>query len=194
MLTFLLRSAALGVGLAMDAFSVSLVDGLRAPDMGRRGRARVAGTFAFFQWLMPMAGWLCVRTVLALFRSMRQAIPWMAASILCALGARMIWEGISGREETATEPGRSALLLQGIATSIDALSAGFTLADYGCRAAMAASLVIASVTFVLCDVGVRAGRRFGTRLAGRAGILGGAILIAVGARICANGILSAGTV
>lgn len=186
--TFLLDSAALGVGLGMDAFSVSVANGLRRADMTRRRVLTMAGVFALFQWLMPMLGWLCVRTMLALFRAMRPFIPWMALGILTILGARMMWEGIVGGEaEAAGEPGIGTLLAQGVATSVDAMSVGFTLAGWGFRRAMAASMVIGGVTFALCAAGAGLGRRFGARLAGRAGIVGGAILILIGLEIWSEG-------
>jgi putative Mn2+ efflux pump MntP len=82
------------------------------------------------------------------------------------------------------------LVLQGIATSIDALSVGFTIADYTWPFALVEALIIGVVTFGLCMVGLRLGKRFGTRLAGKASILGGVILIAIGIEIFLKGILS----
>ena len=76
-----------------------------------------------------------------------------------------------------------ALIVQGIATSIDALSVGFTIADYNLGAALLAVLLIAVVTFVICLFGVELGKKVGTRLSGKAGILGGVILIFIGLQI-----------
>lgn len=186
---FLFSSAVLGAGLAMDAFSVSMANGLRDPDMGRRGRLRIAVTFALFQCLMPMLGWTCVRTVLALFSAMRRHVPWIAAGVLAIVGGNMVREGLAGRAgEESAGIGWGALALQGVATSIDALSAGFTIAEYGACDALAASLIISAVTFWMCLAGVSLGRRFGTRFSGKADALGGAILIAVGLKIFLQGI------
>ena len=79
--------------------------------------------------------------------------------------------------------------MQGVATSIDALSVGFTIAEYRTAQALAACLIIGGVTFVICIVGLRLGRRFGTRLAGKASVLGGVILIGIGIEIFVTGII-----
>ena len=189
---FFVNSALLGVGLAMDAFSVSLANGLNAPRMGRGQMLRIAGTFAFFQFVMPLAGWLCVRTVAQAFEAFRRAIPWIALALLGWIGGKMLVEGIAHRGGDARgqgAPGTAALLMQGVATSIDALSVGFTIADYGWAQALAASAVIAAVTLLICIGGLLIGRRFGTRLAGRASMLGGAILIFIGLEIFVKSLL-----
>lgn len=183
-LSFFLNSALLGVGLAMDAFSVSLANGLNDPAMRRRKMALIAGTFAFFQFLMPMIGWLCVRTVAQAFAAFQRAIPWIALALLGFIGGKMLYEGLTqkGGDESGGVGG-GALLMQGVATSIDALSVGFTIEQYGWQQALAASTIIAAVTFAICVGGLLIGRRFGTKLAGKASILGGAILIAIGIEI-----------
>ena len=81
-----------------------------------------------------------------------------------------------------------ALLMQGIATSIDALSVGFTISEYGWLMALAASLIIAVVTFFICMAGLRIGKKFGTQLSGKANILGGIILICIGLEIFISGV------
>ena len=183
---FFANSALLGVGLAMDAFSVSLANGLRDPGMGRRRMALIAGTFAFFQFLMPVAGWLCVRTVASAFAAFQKAVPWIALGLLGYIGGKMLYEGSTHRESAAEEAetlGGGTLLMQGVATSIDALSVGFTIERYGPAQALAASTVIAAVTLAICLAGLRIGRRFGMKLAGRATLLGGAILVLIGVEI-----------
>ena len=80
------------------------------------------------------------------------------------------------------------MLLQGVATSIDALSVGFTIADYDALSALVCALVIAAVTLVICTGGILIGKTFGTRLAGKASILGGVILIAIGLEIWITGV------
>ena len=181
---FIGNSALLGVGLAMDAFSVSMANGLANPGMRRLERLRIAGTFAFFQFLMPMIGWVCVHTVAESFQAFQRMIPWIALGLLGWIGGKMLWEGLRGEApEEGTQLGHGTLLTQGVATSIDALSVGFTIAEYNLREAFAASMIIAAVTLAICIAGVHIGRRFGTRFAGKASILGGIILIAIGLEI-----------
>ena len=187
---FLFNSILLGVGLAMDAFSVSLANGLNEPSMSKRRACAIAGTFAFFQFLMPVLGWVCVHTLVERFAAFDRFVPWIALALLAYIGGTMLRDGIrGGKEEETSGVGVLALLLQGVATSIDALSVGFTIADYGAREAFVCALIIAVVTFAICLGGLRIGRTFGTRLAGRAGILGGAILIFIGLEIFVKGVV-----
>ncbi len=191
---FVANSLLLGVGLAMDAFSVSLADVLSEPDMSRGNRCAVAGVFAFFQALMPMTGWFFVRTAVRTFSAVERFIPWIALALLTFLGGKMILEARRAGTAPDDEPapvriGFGALMSQGVATSIDALSVGFTVSGYDWRMALAASLIIAAVTFALCAAGVLLGRRFGTRLAGKAQWLGGSILIAIGIEILITGLV-----
>ncbi|MBQ7974505.1 MAG: manganese efflux pump [Clostridia bacterium] len=188
---FFVKNILLGVGLAMDAFSVSLANGLNEPCMKKRKLCAIAGVFAFFQALMPMLGWICVHTVVQHFKAFEAFIPWIALALLGYIGGKMLLEGIKNIDECpCSKPGVgiAALILQGIATSIDALSVGFAIADYEWLSAFAASLIIAAVTFVICAAGVVIGKGAGTKLSGKAGILGGAILIFIGIEIFLTGI------
>ena len=188
-IVFIINSILLGVGLAMDAFSVSLANGLHEPDMGRWRMSAIAGVFAFFQFLMPMVGWVCVRTVSQHFTAFSRFIPYIALALLAFIGGQMLLEGIRGGEgEEAPAVGLAALLVQGVATSIDALSVGFTIAGYGAVMALVCCLIIAAVTFVICVGGLLLGKTFGTRLAGKASILGGVILILIGLEIFITGV------
>lgn len=189
--TFFFNSVLLGVGLAMDAFSVSLANGLNEPGMSRRRMLGIAGVFALFQALMPMTGWVCVHTIVQLFQSFEKLIPWIALALLGFIGGKMLIDGLKGggEEEQTTRLGLGALLVQGVATSIDALSVGFTIADYNWLMALVCSAIIAAVTLLICLGGLVLGRRFGTRLAGRAQILGGAILIFIGVEIFVSSLL-----
>ena len=189
MTAFILNSVLLGVGLAMDAFSVSMANGLATPDMSRGWRWAIPATFAGFQFIMPMTGWFCVRTIAEAFSAFQRAIPWIAFSLLGFIGGKMILEGLRGGDaEAVTALTPATLGMQGIATSMDALSVGFTISEYRAAAALFASLIIAAVTFVLCAAGLRIGRHFGDRLAGKASILGGVILIGIGIEIFLGGI------
>ncbi len=188
--SFFFNSILLGVGLAMDAFSVSLANGLNEPGMKRGKLCGIAGVFAFFQALMPMLGWVCVHTIVQYFQAFERLIPWIALLLLGFIGGKMLIEGIRGDEaEEKAGVGFAALLVQGVATSIDALSVGFTIADYMLPEALLAALLIASVTFVICTAGLVIGRKAGTRLAGKAGILGGSILIFIGLEIFLSSML-----
>ena len=187
-LIFFLNSAALGVGLAMDAFSVSLANGLHEPRMPRGRMCFIAGVYAFFQFIMPMTGWACIHTIAVLFSAFRKMIPWIALGLLLYLGGKMILEGVherNGGSDGGTGPCLSGkdLLLQGIATSIDALSVGFAIAEYAVVPAFLASLIIAAVTFIICIGGLLIGRRAGTALSWKASVLGGCILVLIGIEI-----------
>ena len=181
---FILNSVLLGVGLAMDAFSVSLANGLANHFLRLRIMCLIAGTFGFFQWLMPMAGWVCVNWIIDLFQVLLPLVPWAALVLLVAIGGLMIRDGLSGEEEDVkVSVGFRYLLIQGLATSMDALSVGFTLAEYPFAKAMLASIIIGVVTFAICIAGLFLGKCFGMKLADKATILGGAILIGIGLEI-----------
>ena len=256
MIGFVINSILLGVGLAMDAFSVSIANGLNEPGMRHRRACLIAGVYAFFQFLMPVIGWFCVHELVRTFRAFEPWIPWIALALLLWIGGKMLLEGIrdlkdggssgnaaaaagsgaSNAAGTSEEAGASegtgasnaagapedtgasnaagtpettgareaglaealpaprpsltmaVLLLQGIATSIDALSVGFAIAHYTWVAALVCALIIAAVTFVICIGGLAAGRKLGEKLAGKAGILGGCILIFIGVEIFVRGV------
>ena len=189
-LMFFVNSAMLGVGLAMDAFSVSLANGLNEPKMRKRRMAMIAGVFAGFQALMPFIGWVCVHTVVQYFKIFESFIPWIALILLCFIGGKMLKEGIENKEEEVekAEVGFNALIVQGIATSIDALSVGFTIAEYGLLAAIVAVLIIGVLTFFICFGGLALGKKFGTVFANKATIMGGVILIVIGLEIFITGV------
>ena len=189
-LAFFANSVSLGVGLAMDAFSVSLANGLNEPGMKRGRMCAVAGTFSLFQFLMPIIGWVCVHTMLQYFRIFEGYIPWVAFILLAFIGGKMLLEGIRGGDDGEEKPavGFGALMVQGVATSIDALSVGFTIPDYDFTSALVCCLLIAAVTFVICMGGLVLGKKFGTKLAGKASILGGSILLLIGLKIFITGV------
>ena len=186
---FFLTSILLGMGLAMDAFSVSLANGLNAPCMKLPRMSMIAGIFAGFQAAMPLLGWVCIHTIAEKFNAFQKVIPWIALILLCWIGGKMLWDGLHGEGEEEGEDGESdcagkltltALLVQGVATSIDALSVGFTIANYTAIMAVVCALLIAAVTFGICMGGLYIGKKFGTKLASRASVLGGVILIGIG--------------
>ena len=189
---FFFNSILLGVGLAMDAFSVSLANGLNEPKMKKNLMCLIAGTFGFFQAIMPLIGWFFVCNLCRCFGKIQLFIPWIALILLCYIGIKMIIEGkneTSDEEESSTEKlGFSALMVQGIATSIDALSVGCTISEYDFFMALVCALIIALVTFVICIFGLILGKKFGTKLSGKATILGGCILVFIGIEIFIKGI------
>lgn len=188
---FVFNSVLLGVGLAMDAFSVSMANGLNEPKMKRGKMCSIAGVFAGFQFAMPMIGWICVHTIVQYFKAFETFIPWIALVLLAYIGGKMLIGGIRSKASGEEQPevGIAALFLQGIATSIDALSVGFTIAEYGWLMAFAASLIIAVVTFAVCSAGLEIGKKFGTKLSNKAQIFGGIILIAIGIEIFITGVM-----
>lgn len=190
-LMFFVNSVLLGIGLAMDAFSVSVANGLGEPHMRLRRMSLIAGTFAFFQWFMPMAGWVCVHTIVQVFQAFEYAIPWIALVLLLFIGGKMILEAVRGEDEkegAATGVGLWALFVQGIATSIDALSVGFTIAGYNVVMAFVCALLIAIVTFVICMGGLQIGKTVGNKFSNKATIFGGCILIFIGLEIWVTGV------
>lgn len=189
---FIFNSVLLGVGLAMDAFSVSLTNGLSEPKMRGGRMCAIASVYAVFQAVMPLIGWICVHTILGYFSYFSKLIPWIALILLVFIGGKMLIEGLFSKEDNGEDIRRisfGVLLLQGVATSIDALSVGFTIAEYGLIEALIAVLVISAVTFVICMSGLAIGKKFGTYLSNKAAVFGGAILIAIGIEIFVKGII-----
>ena len=189
-LLFFLNSILLGLGLAMDAFSVSLANGLNEPDMKDKKMCKIAGVFAFFQAVMPMIGWICVHTIIQYFNAFRSFIPWIALILLLFIGGKMLIDGIKPKsdETEKQKTGTAYLLLQGIATSIDALSVGFAIAEYAFLMAIVCALIISVVTFAVCMAGLMIGKKFGTKFSGKAAMLGGMILIMIGLEIFISGV------
>lgn len=185
-LFFIVSSVLLGVGLAMDAFSVSMANGLNEPEMRRRKRLLIAGAFGGFQGLMPLLGWLAVHTIVEIFSAFSRFVPLLGFILLLFVGGKMLVEGIRAWNDDEVENEilkKRVLFVQAIATSIDALSIGFTIADYSLIRAFICALIIAAITFGLCIIGLRIGRYFGVKLAGKASVIGGLILIGIAIKL-----------
>ena len=188
---FFTNCVLLGVGLAMDAFSVSIANCLANPRMNRAEMSGMAFSYGFFQFLMPMVGWFCVHTIISIFEKFQPFIPWIAFILLLYIGGKMVLDGIRGEvEEEGKKLTFGVLMIQSVATSIDALSVGFTIAEYQAAMALAASLIIAVVTFGICMGGAFIGKKAGSHLSGKASILGGTILIAIGLEILIKSFIS----
>lgn len=186
---FFINSILLGVGLAMDAFSVSVANGLNEPNMSKTKSLGVSLTFGVFQFAMPMIGWVCVHFLLESFNSFQKYIPWIALILLLYIGGKMLIETILNKnEEEKPAVSVTELIIQGIATSIDALSVGFTIAEYNLSLAMIESIIIGIVTTVICIAGIIIGKKFGNRFSKSASIIGGIILIAIGVEIFIKGV------
>lgn len=187
---FILNSIGLGIGLAMDAFSVSIANGLKETQMKASRTFFIAGIYAFFQFLMPMIGWFCIHTIINLFEKFQPFIPWIALILLCYIGINMIIEGIKKDDEQQDIKALSlgVLLIQGVATSIDALSVGFSIAEYNALMAFISSMIIAVVTLIICLAGLKLGKKIGTKISDKATIFGGIILILIGLEIFIKGL------
>lgn len=194
MLELILTSLALGVGLAMDAFAVSIANGLNEPKMSVGKNLGIAGMFGFFQALMPMIGWLCVSTLVEYVKGAQPFIPYISLALLLYVGINMLVEGIKHKEE---EIGKKltfvTLLIQAVATSIDALSTGFAMTEFvdGLWQALLSVTIIAVVTFAISYVAVILGKKFGDKLGNKAQIFGGVVLIAIGIEIFVKGVFFA---
>lgn len=183
-------SSLLGIGLAMDAFSVSLANGLNEPKMKFKKAFGIAGLFALFQAIMPLIGWVAISGFLEIFQKFKPFIPWIAFILLCFIGGKMLFDSIKSDaddEDSTKTLTIGALIVQAIATSIDALTAGIDLArDYALEQyayVLIAISIIAVLTFAICFTGVKLGQKVGTKLANKAGILGGCVLIFLGLKI-----------
>ena len=187
----IINSILLGVGLAMDAFSVSIANGLNEPHMKKTKFLSIAGVFAFFQALMPLIGWVFVHTLLGYFKIFEKFIPWIALILLSFIGIKMIVEAIKQKDEEEKKETLTfkLLIVQGIATSIDALSAGFTIAEYQILSALLCAGIISAVTFAICIVGLLIGRKVGKMFSTKAQIFGGIILIGIGLEIFISGVI-----
>ncbi|MDE6676562.1 MAG: manganese efflux pump MntP family protein [Clostridia bacterium] len=194
----------IGVALSLDAFAVGITDGMVEPNMRTRKALAVAFCFGLFQFGMPLIGYYLGTALTGL---VQKIAPYLSFGLLLLLGAKMIFDCVTEKSERKKEgllrpclvASRNALsagelLMQGIATSLDALAVGVTLLAaetgvgipfpvWGC------ALVIGAVTFSLSVVAVSVGKRAGDKFADDAGLLGGVILIGVGLKILLEGIL-----
>ena len=178
-LNFFINSVLLGVGLAADAFSVSVVNGINHPYLKRSKAVEIAGMFAFFQALMPMTGWFMAHTIMNYFKTFQRTLPLISKIFLLYLGCSIILESIFPKKCNTESVGLTMreLLIQAVATSIDALLIGFTIASYGLFKALTCSIIIATVTFIICYFGVHCGKELGLKLVGKASFVSGLILI-----------------
>ena len=185
MVKVIITSIFLGIGLAMDACAVSMANGLKETNMKLRKTIFIALMFGLFQGLMPLIGYLVGSNVLT---KIEWIIPWAALGILGFLGGKMIFDGIKGEEEVDDKSlTLKVIFIQAIATSIDALSVGFTISDYSIVEALVCVGCVALITFAICVGAVFIGKNFGTKLGNKAVLIGGIILIVIGIEIFITG-------
>lgn len=189
---FFVNSFLLGLALSMDAFSVSITNSLHEPNMKKIRMFSIATVYAVFQFIMPFIGWFCVHTIANSFEEFQKFIPWIGLILLIFIGGKMIFEAFSKKEDDSENPQKKltilVLLIQGIATSIDALSVGFTISDYKILAAIICCLIIGFTTLIICLTGLFIGKKVGYKLNNKADIFGGIILILIGIEIFIKGI------
>jgi len=182
---FFVNCILLGLGLAMDAFSVALANGVNEPNIKYGKLNLISGLFGFFQGIMPMIGWICVTTVAEYFSVFEGFVPWIALILLLFIGGKMLIEGIKNKDtiDQKSPVKFCGIIIQGIATSIDALSVGFTIANHTLIKAIICCSIIGVITFILCLIGVNIGKKVGSKFSNKAGIIGGIILILIGLEI-----------
>lgn len=190
----------IGVALSMDAFAVGMTNGMAEPKMRLYKMLCVAGMYALFQFLMPVLGYYCGYAFSSL---VAKIAPYLSFALLGFIGGKMIFDFFRERAKKRKNPdreivlrplGAGKLVVQAVATSIDALAVGVTflaaetaegLPMHVCFCA----LVIGAITFVLSLIAVLLGKKIGDRFSDKAGLLGGAILIAIGLKILIEGML-----
>ena len=188
-LLFFINSVLFGIALAMDAFSVSVANGLNEPNMSKNKSLFISILFGLFQFAMPMIGWLCVHYLLEIFNVFQKYIPWISLILLLIIGIKMILDSLHSKEEEKPVLNINELLIQAIATSIDALSVGFTIAQYDFIKAFVESFIIGIMTTIICIIGVIVGKKFGNKYSKSASIIGGIILLLIGIEIFIKGVL-----
>jgi len=170
----------LSVGLAMDAFAVSVCKGLSIQKLRASQALTVGVWFGAFQAVMPLAGWLLGRTFAEMIASVDH---WVAFALLAVIGGNMIREGVSGGDEQCDASlSFGVMLTLAVATSIDALAVGITFAVIRVDIALAVTL-IGVITIALSALGVKIGNLFGARFQGKAEVFGGVVLLLIGVKI-----------
>ena len=183
--SFFINSVLLGFGLAMDAFSVSIVNGIKEPKMPAHRTLGIALVFAFFQAFMPMIGWVCTHQFIQYFVKIQKWLPILSFLLLSFIGGKMVKEAPRANlvELEVQSLTKYEIFIQGIATSIDALSVGFVISSYNFSMALLCSGIIAAVTFPICVFGIWLGKKAGQKLPEKANRFGGILLILIGIEI-----------
>lgn len=171
----------IALSLAMDAFAVSVSTGIAVPGFGPRQAARIGAWCGFFQFAMPLIGWFLGSSVKTYIEFIDH---WIAFGLLALIGSSMIRQALAGGEEEAvTDLSVRRLFLLALATSIDALAVGVTLAFDNSVNILLSAAVIGVVAFLMAMLGGLLGRRLGQLFQKRATLLGGAVLMGIGIKI-----------
>ena len=181
----------LAFALSVDAFVVAFSYGLLIKQKRLSNGIKLSLSTGAGQFLMPVLGFLLTGSV---HRYIAAWDHWLGFAVFTFLGVNVLREGWNHRNEEEDMPHVTSLTLPtlmavGIATSIDALSVGFTISEYGWFMALVCSLIVAIVTFFICEAGLAIGKKFGTKLSGKASVLGGVILIGIGLEIFISGMM-----
>ncbi len=184
---YIIQSFSLGAGLAMDACAVSMTNGLTAPNMKKSKMFLIALAFSLFQALMPLLGYFAGQLFVDFIGKF---IPYIALIILTFIGINMLLDGLKKDDEKDENNALTfkKIIVQAVATSIDALSVGITIIAYAWYEAVISALIIGTVTFILCFISIIIGKKFGDSLGNKAKILGGIILIIIGVEIFVSGV------
>ncbi len=178
MIPALFSAFAVAVGLAMDAFSVSLAGGTALKNDIAKTALLTALTFGFFQFAMPVIGWLVGGSVSSFLNPFGY---WIVVALFFFIGGKMIYDAVTGEEDGVSLIGFKVLILLAVATSIDALAVGISYGLLG-EAILLPSVIIGVVAFAFSFAGVLAGHKLSGILGSKMEILGGCILILIGVK------------
>ena len=177
----MLQTLLIALSLDMDAFAVSVSTDIAVPGFGPRQAARIGAWCGVFKFVMPLAGWFLGSSIKTYIEFIDH---WIAFGLLAFIGGSMIREALSGGEEAAvTDLSHRRLFLLALATSIDALAVGVTLAFDESVNILLSAAIIGVVAFALAMLGGLLGRRLGRLFQRRATLLGGVVLVFIGAKI-----------
>lgn len=178
----------LSVGLAMDAFSVSVCQGLSMKKLSVRSGIVIAAFFGVFQGVMPLIGYFLGSRFAGYISSVSH---WIAFILLGIIGGKMIWEALHEEEGSGKKSeyklALGALTILAVATSIDALAVGIVFAAADVNLILSV-IMIAVITFIISFAGVVIGHKFGSRFEKKAEIAGGVILILIGLKMLLDGL------
>lgn len=173
----------IALALAMDAFAVSVGLSVSQKGLSRNQVFRLATGFGFFQFLMPLLGWLAGQTII---ESIKTVDHWVAFGLLAVIGTKMIYESFKSETSISNEDNDSTkgfvLFILSVATSIDALAVGLSFAALDLPV-LFPSLIIGVVAFIMTVVGTKIGPIFGRLVGKRAELIGGCVLILIGIKI-----------
>ena len=185
-LMFIITVVLLGVGLSMDAFSTSVVNVVSFPESKGTKAVRCASMYMLFQFVFFMLGWAIIHAVATRFKILYYFMPWLALLFLLRSAWSLIVDGVISLDEDKVQDAEldfKEVTIQGIMSSLDALSMGFVTAYFSFKAALVAGIIVGAITFFISIYGFCAGEKLGVRVTGKTAIIGGLILAAIGIKI-----------